>query len=116
MAAALPLLATTPGGDGPFTTTHWSNGQFAQQNSGPIGLFPNPASGEVNLIFPGLTGEATVSIVAEDGRLMSSFEVAETSDAQTVIGLSDLRNGIYFVRVYQPSGLDLTKQLVVANQ
>lgn len=47
---------------------------------------------------------------------MSSFEVAETSDAQTVIGLSDLRNGIYFVRVYQPSGLDLTKQLVVANQ
>ncbi|MBS1570668.1 MAG: T9SS type A sorting domain-containing protein [Bacteroidetes bacterium] len=114
MAAALPLVAM-PGNDGPFTTDHWTTGQFAQRDLGMIGMYPNPASGQVNIIYPGLTGEATVSVLSEDGRLMESFEVGETKDARSTLNVSGLDNGIYLIRVIQPSGLDITRQLIVAN-
>jgi hypothetical protein len=114
MAAALPLVAM-PGNDGPFATDHWTEGQYAQQELGPVGIYPNPASGSVNIIYPGLTGEATVSVIAEDGRLMRSFEVGDVHDARSLVNINDLRNGLYFVRVIQPSGLDITRTLVVAN-
>ncbi|HRN36857.1 MAG TPA: T9SS type A sorting domain-containing protein [Flavobacteriales bacterium] len=114
MAATLPLVAM-PGNDGPFITDHWTNGQYAQAELGPVGVFPNPANSQVNIVYPGLTGEATVSILAEDGRMMRSFEVGDVQDARSVVRIDDLRNGLYLVRVIQPSGLDLTRMLVVAN-
>ena len=67
------------------------------------------------MIYPGLTGEATVSVLSEDGRLMESFEVGETKDARSTLNVSGLDNGIYLIRVIQPSGLDITRQLIVAN-
>ena len=114
MAAALPLMAS-PGNDGPFTTDHWTTCQVAQRDLGIIGMYPNPASGQVNIIYPGLTGEATVAVLSEDGRLMESFEVGETKDARSTLNVSGLDNGIYLIRVIQPSGLDSTRQLIVAN-
>ena len=46
---------------------------------------------------------------------MRSFEVGDVQDARSVVRIDDLRNGLYLVRVIQPSGLDLTRMLVVAN-
>ncbi len=49
MAAALPLVAM-PGNDGPITTDHCSDGQYALSGIGPAGIFPNPANGHVNIV------------------------------------------------------------------
>jgi hypothetical protein len=114
MAAACTLTART-GNDGPFTTGHWTNGLYAQQANGPVMLYPVPAREQVNVIYPGLTGKADVTLIAGDGRIIRSIEVGETHAAQTVVDVSNLDNGIYFLRVVQPSGLDVTKRLVVAN-
>lgn len=117
-AAAVALAFNTaamPGSDGPFTNNHWTGGQYAQQVNDPVMVFPNPATDRVNLTYPGLTGEATVSIIAEDGRLLRRINIGETHAVRSVLPIGDLRNGIYFIRVVQPSGLDLMKRLVVVN-
>lgn len=114
MATTMSVAAFS-GGDGPFTTQHWTDGQYAQRELGQVGVYPNPASGQVNIIYPGLTGEATVTILAEDGRVMRSFEVGETTAKRSLVNLSGLRNGLYFIRVVQPSGMDVTRSLSVVN-
>lgn len=117
-AAAVAAAFTTaarPANDGSFTTQHWTTGQYAQQSTGPVDVFPNPASDRVNIVFPGLAGEAVVAVIAEDGRLMQERTVGETRGTRFVLDISGLENGFYLIRVIQPSGLDLTRRLVVAN-
>ena len=115
-AVAIALsTAAMPGNDGPFTTTHWTSGLYAQQADGPVNVFPNPASQQVNIVYPGLTGEATVTIVAEDGRIMRSMQVGQTNGTRSVIDLNNLANGIYLVRVEQPSGLNIARRLIVSS-
>ena len=104
-----------PGSDGPFTTSEWTSGLYAQRTDGPVNIFPNPASQQVNVVYPGLTGEATLTIVASDGRIMRSLQVGQTSGTRSVIDLNDLANGIYLVRVEQPSGMSITRRLMVAD-
>jgi hypothetical protein len=114
LAAALSTAAM-PGSDGPFTTTHWTNGLYAQQVDGAIGVFPNPASDQVNIIFPGLTGDVTVSILAEDGRVMDQVEVGQAQGARLTYNTDNLRNGAYLVRVQQEDGNQVTTRLIVAK-
>ncbi len=117
-AAAVVVAFSTaamPGNDGPYTTEHWTNGQYAQQSEGAVNLFPNPASDQVSITFPGLTGDAVVSLFAEDGRMMRQIEIGETRSFLYTMDIASLENGMYFIRVVQPSGLDVTRRLMVAN-
>jgi hypothetical protein len=102
--------------DGPFITSQWTSGLYAQRTAGPVSLFPNPASHQVNMVFPGLTGEATVSILAEDGRLIDQFQVDQTAGTRTVYNTDNLRNGAYLVSVMQKDGSRNTVRLLVANE
>lgn len=117
IAAVAVALSTAamPGNDGPFTTSGWTSGLYAQRTDGPVNVYPNPASQQVNVIYPGLTGEATLTIVAEDGRIMRSMQIGETNGTRSVIDLNGFANGVYFVRVEQPSGMDITRRLMVAS-
>lgn len=56
-----------------------------------------------------------MSIYAEDGRLVRSIQLGETRDLRTVLNVEDLANGIYLVRVVQPSGFDYARRLVEAK-
>lgn len=116
-AAVVAALSTAamPGSDGPYTTNHWTTGQYAQQSIGVVNIFPNPASDHVNISFPGLTGEAVVSLIAEDGRVMRQIDIGETRSFLSIMDIASLDNGMYFIRVVQPSGLDVTRRLMVAN-
>lgn len=114
VAAALSTAAM-PGSDGPFTTTHWTSGLYAQQVNAPMNVFPNPASHQVNVVYPGLKGEATLTIVAQDGRIMRSMQIGQTNGTRTVIDLNNLANGIYLVRVEQPGGLNISRRLIVSS-
>lgn len=102
-------------GNGPYTTSHWGDGQYAQYNDAQMVVYPNPANDQVSITFPGLQGDATLSIYAEDGRLMRSIQLGETRDLRTILNIEDLANGIYLVRVVQPSGFDYARRLVVAK-
>ncbi|MBZ0204868.1 MAG: T9SS type A sorting domain-containing protein [Flavobacteriales bacterium] len=117
IAAVAVALSTAamPGSDGPYTSNHWTNGQYAQQLSGPVNIFPNPASQQVNVVYPGLMGEATLTIVAEDGRIMRSMHIGQTNGTRSVIDLNNLANGVYLVRVEQPSGLNISRRLIVSS-
>lgn|GEM_PF-5855370 len=101
--------------DGPFTTSDWTSGQYAQQSSGPVNLFPNPASDQVNIVYPGLTGEATVAIYAEDGRLVDQFQVNQTAGTKTEYNTDSLPSGTYLVSVTQANGSRNTVRLMVSN-
>lgn len=115
-AMALSLSAAAFGGDeGPYKKDIWTNGQYAQQFNGPVGVFPNPASNEANVVYPGLSGKATLYVIAEDGRIMQQMDVGETDGARTIIDVANLPNGLYFIRVTQPDGNDVSRRLVVAN-
>lgn len=117
IAAVAVALSTAamPGNDGPFTTTQWTSGLYAQQMAGAVNVFPNPASDQINIVFPGLTGEAVVSVLAEDGRLMDQFNVVQTSIQRVIYNTANLNNGIYFVRVQQANGRNEMKRLIIAN-
>ena len=101
--------------DGPFSTSDWNIGQYAQQTKGPVSLFPNPASNQVNIVYPGLTGEATVSIFAEDGRLIDQFQVNQTAGTQTKYNTDNLPSGTYLLSVMQANGSQNTLRFMVAN-
>jgi hypothetical protein len=105
-----------PRADSPFTTSAWTSGLYSQTTAGPVGLFPNPAAHQVNIVYPGLSGEATVSILAEDGRLLDQFQVNQTAGTRTVYNTDNLPNGVYLVSVMQPNGDRNTLRLLVANE
>lgn len=116
LAAVVMVMSTAAmAGNGPYTTLHWGDGQYAQHNDAQMVVYPNPANDQVSITFPGLQGDATLSIYAEDGRLMRSIQLGETRDLRTVLNVEDLANGIYLVRVVQPSGFDYARRLVVAK-
>ena len=116
LAAVVMVMSTAAmAGSGQYTTNGWADGQYAQQADAPVVIYPNPAIDQVNITFPGLQGDATLSIFAEDGRLMRSIQVGETRDERTILNVGGLANGVYWVRVVQPSGFDYARRLVVAK-
>ncbi len=80
-----------------------------------IGSIPDPASGRVNVIYPGSTGEATLTLISEDGRILRSEEIGQTQGTRTGVDLSGLSNSIYIVRVEQPSGMSIARRLIVSD-
>lgn len=112
VAAALSTAAM-PGNDGPFTTNEWTNGLYAQPGEGPVRIFPDPATDRFNIIFPGLTGEAVVSVISSEGRVIDQQEVGNTANSRMEYDTGRLVNGIYIIRVQQPDGLTLTQRVVV---
>jgi hypothetical protein len=73
-------------------------------------LFPNPATTEqVNIVSP---AAGQLQLLDATGRLLRSEALME--DRQT-IRLSDLSNGVYFVRLQYDNGQMATQRLVVAR-
>lgn len=109
--AAAANAQTTTGG---FAEGDWNPGQFEQRTLGRIALFPNPANDQVSISFPGLTGEAVVTIAASDGRIVEKEQMNETTGTQLVADLSGLPSGAYVVNVEQ-EGDRVTERLMVAH-
>jgi hypothetical protein len=78
-----------------------------------VKLYPNPASSNVTIEIPSLNNENySVAIVDAMGRLV--FEEKAIADNKKVIETSFLKNGIYFVRIY--NGNDSRVEKLVINQ
>lgn len=67
--------------------------------TGPdIKLFPNPASGMVNIQFPESLGQVVIRFSTADGRLLRQHTVSAGIEGFST-DLSDLPQGVYFVEV-----------------
>ena len=78
-----------------------------------VKLYPNPASSNVTIEIPSLNNENySVAILDAMGRLV--FEEKAIAENKKVIETSFLKNGIYFVRIY--NGNDSRVEKLVINQ
>ena len=91
--------------------TNPTAGQAPSEINGKLGLYPNPASGSVNVIIPQSLVSLDLSIYNLQGQLMLSIPV---SGGTTQVGLDPARfvPGIYMVRV-SGNGILLTSRIVV---
>lgn len=76
-----------------------------------VKLYPNPASSNVTIEIPSLNNEKyNVAIVDAMGRIV--FEEKAISDAKKTFDTSFLKNGIYFIKLYNGSDSRVEKLLI----
>jgi hypothetical protein len=93
------------------------NGSTSENNSSDIlgselsevQLYPNPVEDYVTLVFGNLE-RRTISIIDESGRVLNNYEVKEADNIQ--IDLSDLIDGIYFVKITSINGISEVKKIL----
>jgi len=80
-------------------TSSYSPVVTVQTGALPVQVFPNPATDQLTVQLPAL-GQATLSLLAADGRLLWQQHVAATSAQQQVAvpGLAALPAGLYLLR------------------
>lgn len=74
-----------------------------------VQIYPNPVEDYVTLVFSSLE-RRTVSIVDESGRILNNYEVEVAANIQ--IDLSDLNDGIYFVKIISSDGVSEVKKIL----
>lgn len=94
-------LASEWSGTASFTTLHQHEG-IDDVNASHIALFPNPASATVTLT--GIEGQATVTVVDMNGRIVVSEANGNSgrwtvNNGELTIDVSNLAQGAYFVRI-----------------
>lgn len=71
-------------------------------------LYPNPANGKVNIAFADNTLK-TIQVIDLSGKTMK--ELVSTQTINT-IDISDLKQGVYFVRAYSDNGITTQKLII----
>jgi hypothetical protein len=71
--------------------------QQAQENV-DFAIFPNPADQTLNLILPDVSGSVQCIITDPDGRIWMNRSLS-ANQGRVSLDVSDLSNGIYFVRI-----------------
>ncbi|MCB2221655.1 MAG: PKD domain-containing protein [Bacteroidetes bacterium] len=75
-----------------------------------VRIFPNPTTGNVNIVIPNKLGHVDVSIINPQGAIVEYFDIAESGIVTT--NLSKHGKGIYFIRVTGDSGTQTGKVVV----
>ncbi len=60
-------------------------------------VYPNPSNGILNIYMSGLLGEKNIELFEMDGKRIQSWSTMEN---KIQIGLTDIKKGVYFLRVY----------------
>jgi len=76
-------------------------------------MYPNPASQETKLVVTGLQGEVKITISDVQGRIISTINTkANNNKVEETINVSDMANGVYYVRL-QNEQINRTQKLIV---
>ncbi|UEG49500.1 pectinesterase family protein [Ferruginibacter lapsinanis] len=75
-----------------------------------ISIYPNPADREVVITYPKVLNEARVSIKSDNGKQIT-FQKLQAGTTTTIIDLSRLPKGVYFV-TYSSNGEAISKKLI----
>lgn len=79
-----------------------------------VDVYPNPASGWVNLGLPKTEGQGTVSISDVTGRLVHTI-IVEEGTQNLKVDLRGWRDGLYIVKFESEGGSLIAKRLMVNN-
>lgn len=63
---------------------------------GDISVFPNPTTGQLNIVFPASNKDFSIHVFDASGRLLITKQI---SNANAIINLSNYANGTYFLHV-----------------
>lgn len=77
--------------------------------------YPNPAGGDFNLRFDGLTSTATAMIYDLTGRLRNATSL-QNGSGEITFDSNNLASGTYFLKVVSHEGLDLYRQKIVITK
>ncbi len=76
-------------------------------------MYPNPASQETKLVVTGLQGEVKITISDVQGRIINTINTrAHNNKVEETINVSDMANGVYYVRL-QNNQISRTQKLIV---
>lgn len=65
----------------------------------PLHVFPNPASSNLQLIWPGSDDRVNITIIGMDGKIVSRYEQYPVFSGQSVnLDVSNLNNGLYIIQ------------------
>jgi hypothetical protein len=90
--------------------------ELRMQKTAQLELFPNPASNMLNveLSATSLAGTAEIYTTSITGQLMDRIEVeVENGTASTQLELNAYPSGIYFIHMYDESGVLISKRFAV---
>lgn len=101
-----------------FFSQHWAKASFSTPFSsisnivddGRVLLSPNPATDEVTITIPAVSGKVFVELIDITGRLLQRTTLPEGSE-QAVLPLDNLAAGTYYIRVV--GNLHAVKKLIV---
>ncbi len=76
-------------------------------------MYPNPASEETKLVITGLQGDVKITISDVQGRIINTINTrAHNNKVEETINVSDMANGVYYVRL-QNDQISRTQKLIV---
>jgi hypothetical protein len=75
-------------------------------------LYPNPAQNNLNIVIENVQSNGTISIVDAIGKNVYSSSIEGKGKVFTTIDLTNITNGIYFVRVNSGSNTSIQKLIV----
>jgi len=83
------------------------------QESGFVKIYPNPSSGQVTLGFsPPVSGSVLIELFDIDGKLVRTFQQAESLQSQTTVlllNMEGVNDGLYFCRISSKEGIRVKK-------
>jgi photosystem II stability/assembly factor-like uncharacterized protein len=77
-------------------------------------IFPNPASGRINIIFSGLNSEGQYRIISSSGQEVKTGWLNQARGVQT-ISIDELSSGYYFLEITENGLLIGIEKIVVSN-
>jgi len=81
-------------------------------NSGNIKLFPNPAKTNVTLIFNEDVKDVKLEVINSKGQSVLAQEIAHTTVRQIELDISNLQNGLYFIKSISHKGIQTGKLII----
>ena len=95
----------------------WYEKESISGESNSVALVPNPASSTVTISLTNYTGNVTIRLSDEQGKILQEKKL-ESSMAklnQTTLDVSHYANGVYFIIVFDDKGNRQTKKVIITH-
>ena len=77
-----------------------------------VELFPNPTTNTLNINFNSLDGNTTMQLLDVQGKVILDNQIAEMSNGNTQLNVSNISNGVYFLKMIIENKV-VTKKVVI---
>lgn len=78
-----------------------------------LAIYPNPNSGHIEVLADGFTEHVQMNIFDLAGKVMQSQMLDFSIEPRAFVSLSNISNGIYFVRINSNSGKIASVKMII---